>query len=167
VTRSTAVPDASSASGRYGTGSPLENIANAGHIGRRRRRVKGRGDRDGLVGGRRVDDIVEELGGSGAGSLSVPASRLVDLRHELTALIKSELYGGGNKTEGRAALIARRELDKFFFDTEQSQLTRGNVADLDALKRAIILKRLPSRSRFWSRPVTQGAAPEKVSRRRC
>jgi len=33
VHRATAVPDASSASGRSGTGNPLERIANAGHIG--------------------------------------------------------------------------------------------------------------------------------------
>jgi len=33
-------------------------------------------------------------------------------------------------------------LDECFFHTEQSQLTRGNVADLDALKRAIILETL-------------------------
>ncbi len=72
----------------------------------------------------------------------VPASYLIDLRHELTALIKSELYAGGNKMEGRAALIARRGLDEFFFHTKQSQLTRGNVADLGALKRAIILETL-------------------------
>ncbi len=94
------------------------------------------------MGGRRVDDIVEEWGGSGAGSPGVPLARLIDTRHELTALIKSELYGGGNKMEGRAALIARQHLDEFFFHTEQSQLTRGNVADLDALKRAIILETL-------------------------
>jgi len=34
----TAVPDASSASGHYGTDNPIEKIANTGHIGRRRRR---------------------------------------------------------------------------------------------------------------------------------
>jgi hypothetical protein len=33
-------------------------------------------------------------------------------------------------------------LDEFFFDIEQSQLARGNVADVDALKRAIILETL-------------------------
>ena len=38
VHRATAVPDASSASGRYGTGNPIEKIANTGHLGRRRRR---------------------------------------------------------------------------------------------------------------------------------
>ena len=92
--------------------------------------------------GRRTSDIVEELGGSGAVSPSVSVSRLIDLRHELTALIRSELYGGGNKVEGRAALIARRELDEFFFHTERSQITRGHVADLDAMKRAVILETL-------------------------
>ena len=97
---------------------------------------------DGRVGGRRVDDIVEELGVSGAGSPGVHVSRLIDLRHELTALITSELYGGGNKTDGRAALIARQHLDEFFFHTEPFQLTRGNVSDLDVLKSAIILETL-------------------------
>jgi hypothetical protein len=38
VHRATAVPDASSASERYGTGTPLEKIANTGHLSRRRRR---------------------------------------------------------------------------------------------------------------------------------
>ena len=94
------------------------------------------------MGGRRVDDIAEELGGSGASLPGVPVSRLIDLRHELTALIRSERYGGGNKIEGRAALIVRRGLDEFFFQTQQSQLVRGNVADLDVLKKAIILETL-------------------------
>lgn len=97
---------------------------------------------DGLVGGRRIGDIVEELGGLDAGSPGIPLSHLIDVRHELTALIKSELYGGGNKMEGRAALIARRELDEFFFGTEQTQLARGNVTDLDVLKSAITLETL-------------------------
>ena len=51
-------------------GNPLEKIANTGQVGRRRRRAT-RVDEvtgDELVGGRRVDDIVEELGGLGAGS---------------------------------------------------------------------------------------------------
>jgi hypothetical protein len=69
------------------------------------------------------------------GSPGVPLSRPIDLRRELTALIKPELYGGGNKAEGLAALLARRNLDEFFFHTEQSHLTRGNVGDLDTLKR--------------------------------
>jgi len=82
-----------------------------------------------LVSSRPVNDIVEELGGSGVPPTGIPTSRLVDLRHELTALINSELYGGGNKIEGRAALMARRSLDEFIFHTKQSQLVRGNVAD--------------------------------------
>jgi hypothetical protein len=94
------------------------------------------------VGGRRASDISEELAGLKANSPGVPLSRLIDTRQELTALIKAELYGGGDKMEGRAALMARRGLDEFFFHTEQSQLTRGNVADLDVLKGAIILETL-------------------------
>ena len=97
----------------------------------------------------------------------VPASYLIDLRHELTALIKSELYAGGNKMEGRAALIARRGLDGFFFHTEQSQLTRGNVADLGALKRAIILETLAEQVTLLEQARDAGGTPEKASRRRC
>ena len=91
---------------------------------------------------KRVDDVVKELGGSGVGPPGVPLSHLIDIRHELTALIKSELYGGGNKMEGRAALIARQKLDEFLFHTEQHHLARGNVVDLDVLKRGIILTTL-------------------------
>ena len=94
------------------------------------------------MGGRRASDISEELAGLKANSPGVPLSHLIDTRQELTALIKSELYGGGDKMEGRAALMARRGLDEFFFHAEQSQLTRGNVADLDVLKSAIILETL-------------------------
>jgi hypothetical protein len=70
----------------------------------------------------------------------VPISRLIDTRHELTALIKQNLYGGGSKDEGRAALIARNQLDDFVFHMTDDAITRGNVADLAPLKRAIILE---------------------------
>lgn len=78
----------------------------------------------------------------GVASPGLPLSRLIDIRGELTALIKSELYGGGNKMEGRAALIARRTLDEFFFHTQQLNVVPGNVADLDVLRSAIILETL-------------------------
>jgi hypothetical protein len=70
----------------------------------------------------------------------VPASHLIDTRHKLTALIKQNLYGGGSKNEGRAALIARNGLDDFIFQKAGDALVRGNVADLVPLKRAIILE---------------------------
>ena len=41
----------------------------------------------------------------------VHVSRVVETRHKLTALIKQNLYGGGSKAEGRAALIARNHFD--------------------------------------------------------
>ena len=44
--------------------------------------------------------------------------------------------------EGRAALIARRTLDEFFFHTQQLNVVPGNVADLDVLRSAIILETL-------------------------
>ena len=56
--------------------------------------------RNGIRGGRRVCDILEEAVQFEG---SVPLSRMIDLRRELTILIKSELYGGGDKIEGRAA----------------------------------------------------------------
>ena len=70
----------------------------------------------------------------------VPLSRLIDVRHKLTALIKGSLDGVESKEEGRAALIARKGLDEFFFHTTDNMLVSGNVADLDVLKRAIILE---------------------------
>jgi hypothetical protein len=70
----------------------------------------------------------------------VPVSCLIDLRHELTALIKKNLYGGGSKPEGQAALFARNSLDDFVFDMTADKLVKGDVADLVPLKRAIILE---------------------------
>jgi hypothetical protein len=64
----------------------------------------------------------------------------VDLRHELTALIKQNLYGGGSKTEGRAALITRNQLDDFVFRATDDMLVKGKSDDLVPLKRAIILE---------------------------
>jgi hypothetical protein len=71
-----------------------------------------------------------------------PATRLVDLRHELTALIKQHLYGGGSKPEGRAALYTRNELDDFvfnIFNMTDNMLVTGSVDDLRPLKCGIIL----------------------------
>ena len=85
---------------------------------------------------RRVCDILEEAAQFEG---SVPLSRMIDLRHELTVLIKSELYGGGDKIEGRAALTARQRLDGFFFHTNPLGAT---AAKLDGLKSAIILTTL-------------------------
>jgi hypothetical protein len=70
----------------------------------------------------------------------VPISRLIDTRHELTALIKKNLYGGGSKPEGQAALFARNRLDHFIFHMTADKLVKGGVADLVPLKRAIILE---------------------------
>jgi hypothetical protein len=70
----------------------------------------------------------------------VPISRLVDTRHELTALIKQNLYGGGSKPEGQAALIARNHLDDFVFRTTDDMLVKGKSGDLAPLKQAIILE---------------------------
>jgi hypothetical protein len=70
----------------------------------------------------------------------VPVSRLIDTRHELTALIKQNLYGRGSKSEGQAALIARNRLDDSVFRMTDDMLVKGKSADLAPLKRAIILE---------------------------
>ena len=70
----------------------------------------------------------------------VPISRLVDLRHELTALIKQNFYGEGSKPEGQAAVITRNHLDDFVFGATDDMLVKGKSADLVPLKRAIILE---------------------------
>jgi hypothetical protein len=70
----------------------------------------------------------------------VSGSDLVDTRHKLTALIKQNLYGGGSKPEGQAALIARNSLDDFVFRMTDDMLVKGTSADLVPLKKAIILE---------------------------
>lgn len=87
-------------------------------------------------------NIIKEGISLEAESTGVPLGHLISARHKLTALIKTELYGGGSKVEGRAALIARRQLDEFFFRTVPSDLAQGDVSELEPLKRAIILETL-------------------------
>ena len=70
----------------------------------------------------------------------VPISRLVDTRHKLTELIKQNLYGGGSKPEGQAALIARNSLDEFIFGMTDNAFITGSADDLRPLKRGIILE---------------------------
>ena len=64
----------------------------------------------------------------------------MDLRHELTALIKQNLYGEGSKSEGQAAVITRNHLDDFVFGATDDMLVKGKSGDLAPLKRAIILE---------------------------
>jgi hypothetical protein len=66
----------------------------------------------------------------------------VELRHELTALIKQNLYGGGSKAEGQAALIARNSFDSSIFSVTDDMIVKGSVDDLRALKRGSFLRRI-------------------------
>lgn len=70
----------------------------------------------------------------------IPISRLINSRHELTALIKQNLYGKGSKDEGRAALMVRNRLDEFVFNATDNSFSRGKSADLVPLKQAIIIE---------------------------
>ncbi|MEI4927269.1 hypothetical protein Q8G50_32640, partial [Klebsiella pneumoniae] len=63
----------------------------------------------------------------------IPISRLIDSGHELTALIKQNLYGNGSKDEGRAALMVRNRLDEFVFNATDDTFSRGKSADLAPL----------------------------------
>ena len=53
---------------------------------------------------------------------------------------QENLYGGGSKPEGQAALFARNRLDEFVFNMTADKLVKGEVADLVPLKRAIIIE---------------------------
>jgi hypothetical protein len=81
-----------------------------------------------------------EMTSLGEGSGGVHVSRFVDIRHRLTAIIKFNLYGAGDRDEGRAALLARDRLDDFIFHARQSNLVGGRIEETDVLKRAIILE---------------------------
>jgi len=70
----------------------------------------------------------------------VPLSRLLDTRDNLTALIEQNLYGRGQKSEGRAALIVRNRLDEFLFNISPDTILKGEHTDLLPLKRGIVLQ---------------------------
>lgn len=65
-------------------------------------------------------------------------SKLIDARQSFTKLIKENLYGEGQKTEGRAALFARRGIDNFIFDMKESDIAEGKLSDLAPLRSGII-----------------------------
>lgn len=71
----------------------------------------------------------------------VSISLLMDARQEFTRLIKENLYGGGLKSEGRAALIARNALDERLFAMRNNELMKGKATDLIKIKNAIVLER--------------------------
>jgi hypothetical protein len=70
----------------------------------------------------------------------ITPSRLVDSRSKLTANIKFNLYRGGDRDEGRDALIARNGLDDFIFKATQEDLVQGRIEMTDPGKRAIIIE---------------------------
>jgi hypothetical protein len=61
----------------------------------------------------------------------VPIRRLNDIRHKLTANIKFNLYGDGDRNEGRDALSARYKLDDFLFKAEQTPSVEKRAIILD------------------------------------
>ena len=87
-----------------------------------------------------LQEIMAEWVNLGVGADSVPDSRLIDIRHKLTANIKFNLYGGGDRKEGRGALQARNSFDNFIFKAKQTDLVRGQIEETIVLKRAIILE---------------------------
>lgn len=67
---------------------------------------------------------------------------LIDLRHKLTANIQFNLYGGGDKGEGRKALAVRNALDETIFGTTDADLVDPSKGGIEQLKRAISLENL-------------------------
>jgi hypothetical protein len=91
----------------------------------------------------RTQDILHEMG-SFNDLAGVPSGRMIDIRHKLTALITLELYGGGDKIEGRKALMVRQNLDEFFFHTEPT----GDPNAVVHLRSAIINETLAEQLEF-------------------
>jgi hypothetical protein len=87
-----------------------------------------------------LQEIMTEWVNLGVGADSVHISRLVDLRHKLTANIKFNLYGGGDRNEGLGALQARNSLDDFILKAKQTDLVRGEIEQTNVLKTAVILE---------------------------
>ena len=73
---------------------------------------------------------------------ALQVSTLIDLRHKLTANIGFNLYGGGDKSEGRQALAVRNALDATIFSTTDADLVDPSKGGLEQLKHAINLENL-------------------------
>lgn len=69
-------------------------------------------------------------------------SQWIDIRHKLTANIQFNLYGAGDKEEGRKALKLRNVLDESIFRITPKDMMRGDMAGVPAMIRAINLENL-------------------------
>lgn len=69
-------------------------------------------------------------------------STFIDIRHKLTANIEFNLYGGGDKEEGRQALAIRNTLDETLFGASAADMVGGDKGGLDHMKQAITLENL-------------------------
>ena len=73
---------------------------------------------------------------------------VVELRHKLTNSVRFNLYGDGDKDDGRKALAIRNSLDETLFNASASDVVGGDRSGLDHLKRAITLENLSEKMRL-------------------
>jgi hypothetical protein len=84
-----------------------------------------------------LNDIARALG-TLSNQVSVSGADLVEIRHKLTANINHNLYGDGDREEGRAALTTRATLDEFLYNVKPLDPPQWqNVTE--STRRAIIL----------------------------
>jgi hypothetical protein len=103
---------------------------------------------DGSYSTLRTQDIAKEMDGfwndPACVANGVPLGRIADIRRKLTALITWELYSGGDKAEGRKALMMRTELDKFLFNFAPT----GDSGPITYTRRAIVAEHLAEQLEF-------------------
>ncbi len=75
-------------------------------------------------------------------------NKIIDLRHKLTANIEYNLYGCGDKLEGRRALVIRNTLDESLFNLIASDMVGSDSSALEYMRRAITLETLSERIRI-------------------
>jgi hypothetical protein len=85
-----------------------------------------------------LNSVIDKLNRFGNGSAPVPVGDLIDIRHELTANITHNLYGDGDRNEGRAALAVRARVDEIFFHVKPLN-TAGWQDAMELGRRTVIL----------------------------
>jgi hypothetical protein len=86
-----------------------------------------------------LKNIVEKINRLGDGSAPVPVGDLIDIRYELTANIEHNLYGAGDREEGRTALTVRGRLDEIFFHVTPLNYSDWMAPGVESGKRAVII----------------------------
>lgn len=72
----------------------------------------------------------------------VKIGNMIQLRHSLTANISYNLYGSGDREEGRKALNVRNLFDQHILNASAEDMVDGNLGGLNEFKKGLTLENL-------------------------